>query len=155
MAFALPFAKQDRWWQAALFPFLAMVLFDWITNRFGIWTIITAVTYGLIGLGFSFYLKRKTTVGIRTYAGSAVVGILFFDIITGPLTSTFIFQMPFEWAVLGQIPFTIAHLISGVALTVLISPIVDPALRRNSVLGWLQTKFPRNAFVGKKKHTMN
>lgn len=150
MGFALPFARQNPAWQAALFPFAAMVLFDAVTNRLGIWTAVTAITYGLIGLGFSVYLKRKTEVRLRTYAGSAVVGILFFDAVTGPLATTFIFRVPFEAALIGQVPFTVAHLFSGVLLTLLIAPIIDPALQQHSVLRWLRTKAPFALFKAKK-----
>lgn len=142
MAFALPFARKDRWWQAALFPFLAMALLDIFMNRLGTWTLVTATTYALIGLGFSQYFKSKKKVGLKTYGLSAVAGILFFDAITGPLMSSFMFRIPLEAATIGQIPFTLLHLATGVSLTLLIAPMLDPDLRKYSLVHRISVKMP-------------
>lgn len=129
MGFALPFARNDAWWQAFLFPVIAMASFDFITLRVGPWTAVTAATYGLVGLLFHAYFKRKKEVGLKTYAQSSVIGVLVFDSITGPLMSSHLFKMPFSVAFLGQIPFTLLHLASAVSITVLLAPVLDPAIR--------------------------
>ncbi len=129
MGFALPYARKNKWWQALLFPVLAMVSFDIITMRVGVWTIGTAGTYGLLGLLFWKYFQTKKRVGLKTYAGASIVGVLIFDLITGPIMSSAMFGMPFAIAFVGQIPFTMAHLASATGFTVLVAPVLDPQLR--------------------------
>ena len=131
MGFTLPFARRDKWWQAMLFPAIAMTSFDLITMKVGIWTIFTTATYGLIGLLFYAYFKRKKRVGLKTYAKSSAIGVLIFDVLTGPIMSSYLFKMPLSAAVLGQIPFTIMHLASAIAFTILLAPVLDPAIRLN------------------------
>lgn len=126
---ALPFARRDKWWQAALFPIIAMVSFDLLTMRMGVWTIGTSLTYGLIGLVFYKYFKGKKKVGLKTYAKGSIAGVLLFDAITGPVMSSFLFGVPFMVSVIGQIPFTLMHLVSGVCLTLAFAPVLDPMLR--------------------------
>lgn len=129
MGFAMPFARRDKWWQALLFPIIAMVSFDFITMKVGVWTIGTAATYGLIGLLFYAYFKGKKKAGLATYAKGSAAGILIFDFFTGPVMSSWLFKVPFYVAFLGQIPFTAMHLASGVTLAMLIVPVMDPAVR--------------------------
>jgi hypothetical protein len=140
MGFALPFAKRDKWWQAALFAVIAMVSFDFLTMKLGPWTIGTALAYGFIALLFSRYFRRQKSVGLKKYAGSSIVGVLIFDFITGPVMSSFLFRVHFWAAFLGQIPFTLMHLAGAVPLTLLIVPIADPALRKS-----LQKSLAENA----------
>ncbi|MAG22455.1 MAG: hypothetical protein CL943_04105 [Candidatus Diapherotrites archaeon] len=130
LGFALPFGKRDKPWQAALFAALAMVSFDFITGMIGMWTIGTALSYGLITLLFGYYFKGQKTVGLKKYAGSSIVAVLLFDFLTGPVMSSALFRIPFEIAFLGQIPFTMMHLGSAVPLTIMIVTVVDPALRK-------------------------
>lgn len=129
MGFTLPFARRDKWWQALLFPVIAMVSFDFITMKVGMWTFGTAATYGFIGLLFYAYFKKKKKVGLKTYAKSSFAGILIFDFLTGPIMGSYMFAIPFSVAFLGQIPFTAMHLASGVTLTTIIAPVLDPTVR--------------------------
>src|SRR3989344_2540173 len=76
MGFALPFARKDKWWQAFLFPVIAMASFDILTAKIGLWTFVTALTYGAIGLAFYKYFKIKNKIKLTTYFGSGVVGVL-------------------------------------------------------------------------------
>ena len=46
MAMMLPYSKQKSKWKAFLFPFITMISFDAITGYLGIWTAVTAITYG-------------------------------------------------------------------------------------------------------------
>jgi len=131
MGFALPLARRGKWWHALLFPVIAMVSFDIITMRLGIWTAGTALVYGLVGLLFFKYFKNKKKVGLKTYAGGSVLGVLIFDFFTGPVMSSFIFGMPFAAAFIGQIPFTAMHLASATAFTLLLAPVLDPQVARD------------------------
>jgi hypothetical protein len=129
MGFALPFARRDKWWQAMLFPAIAMASFDFITMRVGVWTIGTAVAYALVALLFREYAKRKKSIGLRGYVKGSIAGVLLFDFLTGPIMSSALFRAPFAIAFIGQIPFTAMHLASAVPLTMLTAAAVDPAIR--------------------------
>jgi hypothetical protein len=133
MAVMLPCAKRGRA-AAFAFPVVAMVLFDILSRRVGIWTVVTAGTYGLLGLGFSFAYsalgKRGRRIGPATFLVSGVVGVLVFDFITGPILSSAMFRMSFAQAFVGQIPFTLKHLASVSAYTVVVSPVLDWLLRQ-------------------------
>lgn len=127
MGFILPYGKQDKAWKVGLFAFSTMVAFDFITNKIGIWTWITAVVYGLIAIGFSKYLKNKKS-SLRTYTFTAIFGILLFDLVTGPIMSSVVFKISFQLAFMGQIPFTLMHISSGLTYTWILAPILDPVL---------------------------
>jgi len=133
MAVMLPCAKRGRA-AAFAFPMVAMVLFDILSRKVGIWTAVTAGTYGLLGLGFSFVYsalgKRGRRIGPATFLVSGVVGVLVFDFITGPILSSTMFRMSFAQAFVGQIPFTLKHLASVSAYTIVVSPVLDWTLRQ-------------------------
>jgi hypothetical protein len=128
MAVMLPCAKRGRA-AAFAFPMVAMVLFDILSRKVGIWTAVTAGTYGLLGLGFSFVYsalgKRGRRIGPATFVVSGVVGVLVFDFITGPILSSVMFRMSFAQAFVRQIPFTLKHLASVSAYTLVVSPALD------------------------------
>ena len=133
MAVMLPCAKRGRA-AAFAFPLVAMVLFDILSRKVGIWTAVTAGTYGLLGLGLSFAYstlgKRGRRIGPATFLVSGVVGVLVFDFITGPILSSAMFRMSFAQAFVGQIPFTLKHLASVSAYTIVVSPVLDWTLRQ-------------------------
>lgn len=133
MAVMLPCAKRGRA-AAFAFPMVAMVLFDILSRKVGIWTAVTAGTYGLLGLGFSFVYSalgnRGRRIGPATFVVSGVVGVLVFDFITGPILSSAMFRMSFAQAFVGQIPFTLKHLASVSAYTLVVSPSLDWVLRQ-------------------------
>ncbi len=128
MGCMLPQARKNAF-QAAAFAFLAMLVFDFFTSGIGIWTYVTATTYALLALFFSFYFSKKK-VHYSTYASASIVGVLIFDIITGPLMSSFLFNQSFLFTTLAQIPFTLSHLVSGVSYTLVLAPVFDLDVRK-------------------------
>lgn len=127
MGFVLPAAKNEAFWKAPLFAFAAMFSFDIITGHFGVWTWVTSFTYALAGLGAHFFLKNKKS-SLRLFLNAGVWGVLFFDLVTGPIMSTFLFSQPFWLTFLMQIPFTLMHLISVSFSILIISPFLDRQL---------------------------
>ena len=136
MGVMLPYSKQGKWWEAGLFAFLTMASFDLITGKVGIWTLATSATYAALGVGFFFaYRKMKIKkMSIWKYLASGVVGVLVFDFITGPIMSSWMFAMPFEAALLGQIPFTLLHLASVSVFVVVLTPLLDRHVISNGAL---------------------
>lgn len=125
MGTMLPFARKDNGLSAALFAFLTMFIFDIVSGRFGVWTLVTATTYGLIGFLFGKALPYFKKINIFTYLASGVVGVLIFDFITGPLMSTFLFNQGFIETIILQIPFTLMHLASVSIFILIITPLID------------------------------
>lgn len=128
MTTSMPFARKWGWLAGGLFASLSMVLFDLIHPakgfaRIGVWTLVTAGVYGLIGAAAGVYLNR-TANKVRHYVGFAFIATLVYDFITGPIMSSLVFQMPFSVALLGQIPFTIRHLLGNVLGGALVSPLL-------------------------------
>ncbi|MCX6799247.1 MAG: hypothetical protein NTW59_04095 [Candidatus Diapherotrites archaeon] len=134
MGCMLPFSKQDKWWHAAAFAFLTMVSFDLVTSGIGIWTWITAVTYAFLGLLFHVLYKRMKEVKLKHYLVSGAGGVLIFDGITGVLFGPTIFGGSFAQAFVGQIPFTIMHLLSVSAFILILTPLLDRAVVSNPAL---------------------
>ena len=142
MASIMPFAKQWGRWSGLLFALLAIVTYDLLTNTLGTWSYVTAGTYGAIGMAAGAYFKNRPS-SIKNYVGFSLVATLVYDAITGPGMSTFIFSMPFMDALVGQIPFTINHLLGNVVLSAVVSPalyrwvIANPKLDTRAILGKL------------------
>jgi len=146
MAIMLPYAKAKHKYIAILFPLLTMISFDVITGKVGIWTIVTAGTYALLGLFFSNYYFKDKKIGLLKYLKAGALGVLVFDFITGPLMSSWMFGMTFGEAFIGQIPFTIMHLVTVGAYIIVIVPLLDkhllenPKLADTAVLNYLKQK---------------
>lgn len=134
MGCMLPFSKQGRWWQGALFALITMVSFDFLTMRVGIWTAVTALTYAGLGLGFHFLYRRIGKVKLKHYLGSGIAGVLIFDFVTGVLFGPAMFGMSLAQAFLGQIPFTIIHLVTVTGFVLIITPVLDRAVVSNPAL---------------------
>jgi len=133
MGVMLPYSRQNKWYDSAAFAALTMISFDFITNALGIWTIITALTYAGLGLLFNLiYLNRKIT--LKTYISSGIIGVLLFDFITGPIMSSWLFNMSFTDAFFGQIPFTLWHLFSVTMFVGLLTPLLDKHLIHNPAI---------------------
>jgi hypothetical protein len=128
MGFMLPQTRKSAW-KAALFAFTTMVIFDIITMKVGVWTLVTALTYAALAVGFSLFFKKIKTTKITHYLSASVIGILLFDLITGPIMSSVMFSQSLLITTLGQIPFTFYHLISGVTWVVIIAPVYDLDIR--------------------------
>jgi hypothetical protein len=134
MAMMLPYSKKEGLAKAFFFPLIAMVAFDILTNRIGVWTIVTSLTYAGLGGLFYFYFKNFGKISLKRYIGSSTMGVLIFDFITGVIASPFMFGMTFEQAFLGQIPFTIMHLVTVTAYVILIVPVLDKHVIENKKL---------------------
>ncbi len=129
MASMMPFAKRRGAASAVLFAVLAMVLFDLITTGLTPWTAVTAVSYALVALLSSALLRSGD--GLRRYVLAAALGTLLFDALTGVVAGAVLFGMPWRTGLIGQIPFTINHLLGNVLLALALSPLVELALRRS------------------------
>jgi hypothetical protein len=130
MALMLPYSRQQNVVFSFFFPFLTMISFDVITGNLGFLTLVTSITYGLLGLFFVFVYKNRK-IGVKSYLLSGTFGVIVFDFVTGCVAFPIFFGISFEQAFIGQIPFTFIHLITVSAFVLVITPLADKHLFRN------------------------
>jgi len=123
MAVLMPFGKTYGKLYAFLFGSLSIVFFDLITSGLGIWTLITALTYGFLGIGAQYFFKNRS--GWKNYALYSFVAIILYDAITGLTVGPLMYGTPFIVALVGQIPFTALHLLGGVSFAIVLSPSIE------------------------------
>jgi len=146
MATMMPFAK--RWGKLAglSFTLLAILSFDLITGTLGVWSIMTAGTYAILGIAAGFYFKNRKS-NIKNYVKFSVIGTLIYDAITGIGTGVLFFKQSFMLTLMGQIPFTLYHLAGNIAFAAIISPLLyrwvldNPQLETQPVIDEVKSVF--------------
>lgn len=123
MTAIMPLGKIYGGIMAFFFGFLGIVIFDSITSGIGIWTIITAIAYGLMGLGATYYFKNRS--GWKSYALYAFFATIVYDLITGLTIGPLFFHQSFIVSLTGQIPFTVLHLLGNVSFAIVLSPVIE------------------------------
>jgi len=123
MATLMPFSKRYGAFGGFAYASLSIALFDLVLGKAGMWTVVTAIAYGIIGvLAFYFFRSRANTPW--DYVAFAVIGTLLFDALTGLTVGPLFFAQPFVEALIGQIPFTVYHLFGNVLFSALLSPLL-------------------------------
>jgi hypothetical protein len=84
-----------------------------------------------LGILAAFYFKYRSSR--RHFAYFAVAGTLLYDALTGLTTGPLLFHQPLFAAALGQIPFTLMHLLGNVSFALLLSPVLMRLLTRRAV----------------------
>lgn len=141
----MPFSKKFGWLSGLIFGIISVVAYDLITGTLGVWTIVTAGCFGLLGLFAGFYFKGKENK-IRHYMVFSIIGTLIYDAITGIGTGMLFFHQSFAQTFYGQIPFTAMHLLGNVVLAIIVSPLIyrwivnNPQLETNKLLTRFSSK---------------
>ena len=138
MATIMPLGKTYSKFMIFIFGFFGIVIFDSLTSGLGIWTLVTALAYGFLGLGASYYFKNRS--GWKSYASYAIVATLVYDALTGLTIGPLFFHQSFFVSLVGQIPFTFLHLLGNVSFAIVLSPAIER---------WL-VKEERNRIVSEK-----
>ncbi len=123
MAVIMPLGKKFNGLFLFIFGVFSIILFDLVTSGLGIWTFITAIVYGLIGYGASVYFKNRS--GWRNYAIYAIFATIVYDVLTGLTIGPLFFHQSFMVSLVGQIPFTVLHLLGNVSFAIVISPVIE------------------------------
>lgn len=124
MSTLMPFSKKYGFGGGFFFAFLSIVIFDLAVAQFGIWTLVTAIAYGAIGFASGLYFKNRENSALE-YLKFSVIATLIYDAITGPgMTYLFGHSLSFQAALIGQIPFTIMHLMGNATLALTLSPAI-------------------------------
>lgn len=140
----MPFARAYGAYAGFMFGFFSIVFYDLVTGTLGIWSLLTAGTYGVLGFWSALYLKNKKSVW--NYVFFAVIGTIFFDAVTGLSIGPLFFHQPFMGALVGQIPFTALHLLGNVGFAFTLSPAVyrfvidNPKIEFSSIINIFNRK---------------
>lgn len=127
LAATLPVAAVWGTGIAVAFPLTMMVVFDVIAGAVGIWTPVTALAYAGVGLWASAAFRGKA---LRPASAGffAILATIAYDIVTatlGPLA----FGQGWVETYVGQVPFTVNHVVGNVLLCALVSPLLQRWLR--------------------------
>ena len=133
LATMMPFTTRFGFWASFLFGFLGIALFDLVTSGIGVWTIVTGFAYGLLGVGaHTFFQKREANT--KNFLAFGIAGTILYDVLTGLTMGPLFFNQPFMAAVIGQIPFTLMHLLGTVVFTLALSPALYKWVVKNDIL---------------------
>jgi len=121
LATVMPLGKRYGAIPGVLFAVLSIVLYDALTSGFGIWTAITALAYGALAIGSHFYFKNRAA-SAGHFVSFSIVSVLFYDAVTGLTLGPLQYGQSFQSALMGQIPFTLMHLLGAVVFAALVSP---------------------------------
>ena len=124
LAVAMPFSKRYGLLGSFSFGFFGIVLYDAVTSGWGVWTAVTALCYGSLGVGSYYFFKNRES-SVKNFLLFGVPGTILYDAVTmmiGPIFS----NQSFAIAFVGQIPFTLMHILG----TVVFATILSPALYR-------------------------
>lgn len=133
LATQMPISKIFGALAGFLFGLLSIVTYDLITAQVGLWTLVTSVTYGFVGLFSTVYFQKfqPTRANFLTFA---VLGTLFYDAVTGIAMGPLLFNQSFSVALAGQIPFTALHLAGSMAFAWFLSPAIYYFVKDNKKL---------------------
>jgi len=93
----------------------------------GLWTLTGALSWGLV----AFLFSRFSPSGSPTsFAKMGISGTLIYDGITGVLLSPLLWGIPSQDALIGQIPFTIKHLLGVAAVSLILAPLLFPGVSK-------------------------
>lgn len=123
MTAIMPFGKVYGGIASFIFGFFSIVIYDSVTSGLGIWTLVTALAYGGLGLGAHYFFKNRS--GWKNYAMYAAVATIIYDAVTGLTVGPIYFHQSFMVSLVGQIPFTMMHLLGNVSFAIVLSPVIE------------------------------
>ena len=94
LSIGMPISKKFGALASFSFAFFSIILYDITTKTLGVWSIWTSIIYGLVCLGSTIYFSKKEAKRIE-FVKFAILGTLFYDIITGLAIGPIIFHQNF------------------------------------------------------------
>jgi hypothetical protein len=123
LATIMPFSKRYGWLGGFVFGLSSIVIFDIVTGKVGVWTMITGVAYGLVAIGASLFFRDREA-SRKSYVQYAIVGTIAYDTLTGLTIGPLFFGQTLMSAFVGQIPFTLWHLGGNIVFAAVLSPLI-------------------------------
>lgn len=141
LATVMPFSKRYGLTGSFLFGFLGIVLYDAVTSGWGSWTWVTAICYGLLGVGAHYFFKNRAA-SVKNFLIFGVPGTVAYDAVTMMIGPVFNAQ-PIAVAFVGQIPFTLMHVLGTVVFATLLSPVLYRWVIQNESFEFSRVSFKR------------
>ncbi len=130
MATELAGSKAYGPWVGGLYGALSIALLDVLMGKVGSWTIMTSLTYGMVGVFGAYFFKGRSATA-RNFVLASIIGTLFFDVITGVLMGPMFYGQTWMSAIIGQVPFTARHLIGNTFFAAFLAPWFYRAIMNN------------------------
>ena len=115
LATVMPFSKRYGLVGSFSFGFFGIVLYDAVTSGWGMWTVVTALCYGGLGVAAHLFFKNREA-SVKNFLLFGVPATLAYDAVTMTIGPLFNSQL-WSAALVGQIPFTLMHLLGTVIVT--------------------------------------
>ena len=131
MGFTMPFAKKYGRYAAMVFSIIALVSIDFFTHRIGLWTLYTGIAYAAVGFAAGWFCSTQQA-NRKNFLAFAVGGTLFFDAVTALLFG-WQFHQTLANTIMGQIPFTLYHLLGNAAFALIGAPAILWALEKTEL----------------------
>ncbi|OGG73985.1 hypothetical protein A3A40_02260 [Candidatus Kaiserbacteria bacterium RIFCSPLOWO2_01_FULL_54_20] len=134
LATVMPFSKRYGIAGSFLFGFLGIVLYDAVTSGWGNWTWVTAISYGLLGVGAHYFFKHREA-SVKNFLIFGIPATLAYDAVTmliGPIFS----GQSLTVAFVGQIPFTLMHVLGTTVFATLLSPALYRWVVQSEAIEW-------------------
>lgn len=123
LAAVMPVSKRYGIVASFVFAFLSIAIYDLFTSGIGAWTYATAFAYGLVSIASGLYFKSRPA-SRGHFLAFGIIGTLAYDALTGLTFGPVFYHQSFKAALIGQIPFTIEHLLGTAAFALLVSPLL-------------------------------
>ncbi|MBT6143549.1 hypothetical protein HOH51_03480 [bacterium] len=131
----MPFSRSYGIWWSVLFAVSAVLFYDLLTMTLGVWSLFTAGCYALLAVFFTWALKFKAN-NPWMYVVYGAIATVFYDLFTAYTVSVLIYKQDLMLTLIGQIPFTINHLLSTVFFGFVLSPWIDRWFVSEEKLSW-------------------
>ena len=134
LATVMPFSKRYGIAGSFLFGFLGIVLYDAVTSGWGNWTWVTAISYGLLGVGAHYFFKHREA-SVKNFLIFGIPATLAYDAVTmliGPIFG----GQSLTVAFVGQIPFTLMHVLGTTVFATLLSPALYRWVVQSEAIEW-------------------
>lgn len=123
LATILPLSKKYNALSAVVFSVLSIVLYDMVTAGIGLYTWTTSLAYAFVAVSASIYFARRELTVSRSI-GFSILGVLFYDVMTGVVMGPLITGTSMAVALIGQIPFTMLHMMGAVGFALILTPLL-------------------------------
>lgn len=123
LATLMPFSKAYGAFFSLFFIVLSILFYDVITNTLGVQTFFILFAYVVVSLWSTQYFKNREA-NISNFVKFSIMGTLFFDAMTGLTVGPLFFHQSFFGSLIGQIPFTIYHLLGNIIFASILSPAI-------------------------------
>lgn len=133
LATVMPYSTRYGKFASFFFGFLGIFVFDLVSGQVGVWTLVTAVSYGLLGL-VAVYFFTKYPPSTRNFVTFGIAGTVLYDAVTGLSIGPLFYGQPFMEALVGQVPFTLMHVLGTVVFAVVLSPALLRFIVKNEKL---------------------